>query len=275
MSSPGRNRVFFFVASSGGLPPNETTFARSLQALNYSTGLFGKWHLGKDCGSRDDNCHHPTRHGFHYFFGLPLTNLKDFGHTGESVILSYYPHFYLVIVSTALLGITVGVLLRWRLHWNCASICVIALCLLVSCSLVLFQRNIKTINSVLYRNDQLIEQPIRLESFTERLLNETVEFIRQNHQKGRPFLAVVNFLKVHTGQWFTSLKDSLLMRNLFCQPTSLRAALRAKANMANMATRCSSWITQLAKFSMNFDDSRFTTKRSPTLAATMGVTWRK
>lgn len=35
-------RVLQSLASSGGLPPNETTFAKILQKQGYSTGLIGK-----------------------------------------------------------------------------------------------------------------------------------------------------------------------------------------------------------------------------------------
>lgn len=37
----------------------------------------GKWHLGLHCDNSSDFCHHPLSHGFEYFHGLPLTNLRD------------------------------------------------------------------------------------------------------------------------------------------------------------------------------------------------------
>lgn len=37
-------RVIFWNAGSGGLPPNETTFAKILQQQGYSTGLIGMGH---------------------------------------------------------------------------------------------------------------------------------------------------------------------------------------------------------------------------------------
>ncbi|KAL6093751.1 hypothetical protein STEG23_037296 [Scotinomys teguina] len=77
MASHNRVGVFLFTASSGGLPPREVTFARLLQGRGYATGLVGKWHLGLNCRRRDDFCHHPLRHGFEFFHGIPLTNLRD------------------------------------------------------------------------------------------------------------------------------------------------------------------------------------------------------
>jgi arylsulfatase B len=47
-----------------GLPQEERTLAERLHAAGYTTGLFGKWHLG---GAAD---YHPLRHGFDEFFGF-------------------------------------------------------------------------------------------------------------------------------------------------------------------------------------------------------------
>ncbi|RXM99865.1 Arylsulfatase F [Acipenser ruthenus] len=77
MGSTGRVQVILWTGASGGLPSNETTFATMLQKHDYSTGIVGKWHLGVNCDSRNDNCHHPVNHGFDYFYGLPFTLFND------------------------------------------------------------------------------------------------------------------------------------------------------------------------------------------------------
>lgn len=41
MDASNGYRVLQWVAGSGGLPPNETTFARILQQQGYTTGLIG------------------------------------------------------------------------------------------------------------------------------------------------------------------------------------------------------------------------------------------
>ena len=46
------------------LPPSDTSLPRLLKNAGYATGLFGKWHLGKDAGSG------PNRHGFDEFWGF-------------------------------------------------------------------------------------------------------------------------------------------------------------------------------------------------------------
>lgn len=42
MDAINNYRVIFWNGGSGGLPPNETTFAKILQQQGYSTGLIGK-----------------------------------------------------------------------------------------------------------------------------------------------------------------------------------------------------------------------------------------
>jgi arylsulfatase A-like enzyme len=55
-------------SSAKGLNPEEQSIASLLKQKDYSTGIFGKWHLG----------HHseflPFNHGFDKFFGLPYSN---------------------------------------------------------------------------------------------------------------------------------------------------------------------------------------------------------
>jgi len=206
MTSPSRNRVFFFVASTGGLPSNETTFAKSLKSQNYSTALIGKWHLGKDCHVKGDNCHHPLNHGFDHFYGIPLTNLKDFANDGESVILSYYPHMYSTLSTISVIGLTFASWLYCK-KYRKLSFFVAFLFIVIPGGLVAFQKSIKIINSVLMRNDQVIEQPIKLEGITDRLVNEASNFITSQVSQDKPFLVVLNFIKVHTGMNLPKIEE--------------------------------------------------------------------
>ncbi|XP_052561629.1 steryl-sulfatase isoform X2 [Tympanuchus pallidicinctus] len=77
MAAFSRVGVFLFSASSGGLPSEEITFSKLLKQRGYATALIGKWHLGMNCESNNDFCHHPLSHGFDYFYGLTVTNLRD------------------------------------------------------------------------------------------------------------------------------------------------------------------------------------------------------
>jgi len=57
--------------SAGGLPAEEITIAQALKTRGYATACLGKWHLGNYA---NDPAHHPRRHGFDFYFGLPHSN---------------------------------------------------------------------------------------------------------------------------------------------------------------------------------------------------------
>lgn len=52
MDESSNYRVIQWVAGSGGLPPNETTFVKILKNQGYTTGLIGKWASGQGLGER-------------------------------------------------------------------------------------------------------------------------------------------------------------------------------------------------------------------------------
>ncbi|HEX8522054.1 MAG TPA: sulfatase-like hydrolase/transferase [Tepidisphaeraceae bacterium] len=51
-------------ANGVGLPPETITWPEVLQENGYATALLGKWHLG------NLPAHHPTKHGYGYFWGF-------------------------------------------------------------------------------------------------------------------------------------------------------------------------------------------------------------
>ena len=53
------------------LPGNAITMADVFKANGYTTGIFGKWHLG------DMERFYPTRHGFDRWMGIPYSNDMD------------------------------------------------------------------------------------------------------------------------------------------------------------------------------------------------------
>lgn len=62
----GVKGVFF--PESEGMPSEEITLAEALKEQGYTTGCFGKWHLG------DLKGHLPTDQGFDYYYGIPYSN---------------------------------------------------------------------------------------------------------------------------------------------------------------------------------------------------------
>ena len=50
------------------------------------------------------------------------------------------------------------------------------------------------------RNEEIIEQPIQMETLTSRLVNESIHFINKHSNKQR-FLLMTSFLKMHTAHF--------------------------------------------------------------------------
>ncbi|XP_078513695.1 arylsulfatase H-like isoform X2 [Lissotriton helveticus] len=192
-------RVLRWTGSSGGLPPNETTFAKILQKQGYTTGLIGKWHLGVNCESASDHCHHPLNHGFDYFFGMPLTLLNDCKikmpselHSAYEGKLWFCTHAISLAVITLVVGRLTGLLL---VSWK--AITGFAFCgLLFFVSWYSSYGFIRYWNCLLMRNYEITEQPMDLERTASLVVKEARAFIKRN-QKG-PFLLFVSFLHVHT-----------------------------------------------------------------------------
>ncbi|XP_069061200.1 arylsulfatase D-like isoform X2 [Pleurodeles waltl] len=192
-------RVLFWTGSSGGLPPNETTFAKILQQQGYTTGLIGKWHLGVNCESAGDHCHHPLNHGFDYFFGMPFTLFNDCKikmpsemHVAFQSELWFYTH----VISLAIVTLVVG-RLTGLLSFSWKAITGFAFCgFLFFISWYSCYGFIRYWNCLLMRNHEITEQPMNLEGTTSLMVKESLAFIKRNQK--RPFLLFVSFLHVHT-----------------------------------------------------------------------------
>ncbi|CAK6450687.1 unnamed protein product [Pipistrellus nathusii] len=195
------NRDLAWLGSSGGLPTNETTFAKLLRDRGYRTGLVGKWHLGLSCASRGDHCHHPLHHGFEFFYGLPFGLLGDCSASWGSPPELHRRLRGALAASTAALAL-VPVLL---LVPACARWFVVPWGLVVGAALLaaLFFAGwfcsygfVRRWNCVLARDHDLVQQPLREGQASGLLLREAIGFIRRN--AGGPFLLLVSLLHVHT-----------------------------------------------------------------------------
>uniref|UniRef100_A0A4W3JQR5 Sulfatase N-terminal domain-containing protein n=2 Tax=Callorhinchus milii TaxID=7868 RepID=A0A4W3JQR5_CALMI len=199
MASFGKVGIFLFAASSGGIPANETTFARLLQEQGYATALIGKWHLGLNCETSDDHCHHPQRHGFNYFYGFPLTNLRDCK-PGHGSVFVRGLQSQLKIGSRVLVALLVTLLLLvymelLAVHWRALAYTSLASALLLGLGL-LFLVNFRLLNCILMRDRNIIQQPFSYQNLTQRMTDEAVGFISRNVDQ--PFLLFLSFLQVHT-----------------------------------------------------------------------------
>uniref|UniRef100_A0A8D0H7W4 Sulfatase N-terminal domain-containing protein n=1 Tax=Sphenodon punctatus TaxID=8508 RepID=A0A8D0H7W4_SPHPU len=199
MGSNTKVRVIQFTGSSGGLPPNETTFAKILQQQGYTTAVIGKWHLGVNCESHNDYCHHPLSHGFGYFYGMPFSLMNECQgrkkpELGQSLQATYW--FYTQTIALSLLTLLIGKLtglypVRWKII-ACFALCGSLFFIYWFASYGL----VKHWNCILMRNHDIMEQPMKLKTTTSNILKEAVSFIERNRHG--PFLLFVSFLHVHT-----------------------------------------------------------------------------
>ncbi|XP_016075267.1 PREDICTED: arylsulfatase H isoform X1 [Miniopterus natalensis] len=193
------NRALAWLGGSGGLPTNETTFARLLQHQGYRTGLVGKWHQGLSCASRDDHCYHPLNHGFDYFYGMPFGLLSDC-RASETPELHRWVRIKLGI-STAAIGLLpllplIPRFTRWfPVPWG----------IIVTFGLLAFvffvgwfssYGFVRRWNCILMRNHEIVQQPMREDRVSALMLKEALSFI--DRYKRGPFLLFVSFLHVHT-----------------------------------------------------------------------------
>ena len=58
--------------------------------------------------------------------------------------------------------------------------------------------NLPILNSVLMRQNEVVEQPIRFEHLPQRFVREGEQFLEQRKQDGAPFLLFMSWDQVHT-----------------------------------------------------------------------------
>ncbi|KAM3934289.1 arylsulfatase H-like [Leptodactylus fuscus] len=199
MDSCGGARVVKWLGETGGLPPNETTFASILQKEGYSTGIIGKWHLGLNCETLNDHCHHPLNHGFDYFYGMPFTLVNEC-RPGRLLEIDV-PFRAQLRLLTQLMAITVMTLVIVRysnmFHITWSLIFYTALfSILFFMTWYLKYGFLQYWSCIIMRNHEIIEQPMNVERSASLILREAQQFIDRN--KDAPFLLFVSFLHVHT-----------------------------------------------------------------------------
>uniref|UniRef100_A0A5G2R447 Steroid sulfatase n=1 Tax=Sus scrofa TaxID=9823 RepID=A0A5G2R447_PIG len=188
MAAQNQVGVFIFSASSGGLPPSEITFAKLLKSQGYTTALIGKWHLGTNCHNSSDFCHHPLSHGFDYFHGIPVTNLRDCKPGEGSVFTTAFRLLVFIPLQVLALALLTLAGLRWLGLFRVPPALIFSLLFLAALVLGLllcFLHFFRPLNCFLMRNHDITQQPMSYDNLTQRLTADAVRFIQRWHT--RPF----------------------------------------------------------------------------------------
>ena len=140
---------------SKGLPKEKTTIANALKEKGYSTGCFGKWHLG------DLEGYLPTDRGFDYYYGIPYSNDMYIGHTHKFSTNCVFNDGYTLDRALKDQQLVVNTKDKAKLK--------------------------KELNyaSPLFEDKQVIEYPCDQSTTTYRYFNKAMEFIKKN--KSQPF----------------------------------------------------------------------------------------
>uniref|UniRef100_A0A8C8I0A6 Sulfatase N-terminal domain-containing protein n=1 Tax=Oncorhynchus tshawytscha TaxID=74940 RepID=A0A8C8I0A6_ONCTS len=159
LCTPSRAGVYIISAASGGLPKEEVTFAKVAKRQ-------GKWHRGLNCERNDDYCHHPSAHGFHHFYGITLTKLRDCQPGRSSIFTNVQAHTpFKVMYSVQYMVVAIyGT----------------------------FVANFPDFSCFLMRNREVDEQPYVSENLTQRMTDEV---------NSAPFLLFFSFIQVHTAMF--------------------------------------------------------------------------
>eukprot|EP01080_Neovahlkampfia_damariscottae_P002850 gene2850-4693_t len=200
-------------AQPGGLPQSELSIAKLLKKEGYKTAAIGKWHLGIG----KDNEHLPTSHGFDYFYGLPVTNVQTCagkpiystvgGHgkiLGSQNIFEWFFKRYLPIWT--LIFISPFTLYFLNILSTRKTIQLYMMIILIFLFSVYYARLFTLLNPsscLLYKNEEIIQQPVKLQNLTIQNLNEAKNFLKNS--KDDPFFLYFAMVKVHTAL-FTSPK---------------------------------------------------------------------
>lgn len=165
----------------------------------YCFSFTGKWHVGLSKDRYGDHLSHPLNQGFDHYYGIIGTNLEEFDPEGQRVVLNYRPSWYWELIAIFTVTAVSLICLNVQEYIN-RPVLLVALLLwaMPILSTWQFMDNMTLLNSVLYRNHEVVEHPIRLAGLSQRFVNEGIEFMKNATADNKPFLLVMSWSHMHT-----------------------------------------------------------------------------
>ena len=142
------------------------------------------------CETSDDLCHHPNKHGFDSYFGMPLMSRFTVPSSISQDEALKKPFFIMCI------AVFISLLLRKILGNFAVFVMVVSVLGVLGWSWFCLN-NPHIWSNALMRDEQIVEQPVEFEGMTERMVKEGVRFLNKVKDDNKPFLLVVSWLQVH------------------------------------------------------------------------------
>ena len=122
----------------------------------------------------------------------------DFGDEGY-ILVMLMPNLNKALLGIALSGtLTAFLLKKLRLGGSTLPKLLCTLSVGLALGILLIYRNFKILNSIIMKDYDVVEQPIRFNNLTQRLVKESVNFMEEQRKKGSPFLLYIPWVQVHT-----------------------------------------------------------------------------
>ena len=165
--------------------------------------MAGSWELGWGCQSWIDDCHGPLQHGFDSFYGVLLSGSG--GQDGARLSYSQQVPMHALEAYLAALANSTGPLrdiyrpiaeTAWYQWLALAAHDPAGAARTLAERAALTEPLRRQLDALLVRDDAVARWPYTLQGMTLPILSESLEFIRDSHRAGKPFLLQHTFLHV-------------------------------------------------------------------------------
>lgn len=189
------------LASTGGLQPNEITLAKVLKSKGYSTSFVGLWGLG--VGRNGEYL--PVSHGFDSWYGVPSAHTQHCteNHQTRSESQNIWEAICSFFSSLCYIFPVVGFVVWYNGYAiNMATVLTFVVAFIFYNSILhdAMQCTIEFIqirSCVLFKNNNIIEQPYIVENMTLRFTRSAVSFLEMTSYSRKPFFLFVSFMNLN------------------------------------------------------------------------------